>query len=278
MSAATGGRDAGGSGASVDEARIAQALRETFHTWDEPSASSAAEHGDDVLVRQEAHRLRETVALLDAAPPARVLEIGTGYLTLAVALRRTFPRARVTGVEHPGRAYVFTSAYGKRLAEEGITLAAADVVGSGLPFRDFAFDAVLFAEVVEHLPPNAVPDVLRDIARVLAPGGRLVLTTPNLASWSNRELVARGHSPQQSPARTIDGTFGHLRLYTMAELVTLLEGGGLRVRRRHFFDQVAVGASPVRRALAAAVAPARRLWPTLRDTCALVAERAAGSR
>jgi SAM-dependent methyltransferase len=266
---------AGGEGVSVDEAALAQALRETFHTWDEPSASSAAEHGHDALVRQEAHRLQVTIGLLEDAAPARVLEIGTGYLTLAVALRRAFPRARITGVEHPGRGYVFTAAYGRRLADERVALAAADLLADGLPFRDGVFDAVVFAEVVEHLPPHTVPDVLRDIARVLAPGGRLVLTTPNLASWTNRELVARGHSPQQSPARTIDGTFGHLRLYTMAELVLLLEGAGLRVRRRDFFDQVAVAISPVRRVLSAATAPARRWWPALRDTCAVVAERRA---
>jgi SAM-dependent methyltransferase len=263
---------------SVDQARIAQALRETFQTWDEPGASSAAEHGHDALVRQEAHRLRLTLSLLDPTPPGRVLEIGTGYLTLAVALRRAFPRARITGVEHPGRGYVFTAAYGKRLADEDIALAAADILDHGLPFRAGAFDAVVFAEVVEHLPPHAVPAVLRDIARVLAPGGRLLLTTPNLASWMNRELMARGHSPQQSPARTIDGTFGHLRLYTMMELVALLEGAGLRVCRRDFFDQVPVGLSPVRRVLAAVMAPARRLRPALRDTCAVMAERPAAAR
>ncbi len=263
---------------SVEQARIAQALRETFHTWDEPGASSAAAHGHDALVRQEAHRLRMTLRLLDPTPPGRVLEISTGYLTLAVALRRAFPRARLTGVEHPGRGYLFTSAYGKRLAAEDVALAAADLLDHGLPFREGAFDAVIFAEVVEHLPPSAVPDVLRDIARVLTPGGRLVLTTPNLASWMNRELMVRGHSPQQSPARTIDGTFGHLRLYTMAELVALLEGAGLRIRRREFFDQVPVGISPVRRALAAIMAPARRLRPALRDTCAVAAERPAAAR
>jgi SAM-dependent methyltransferase len=259
---------------SVDEAHIAAALRETLGTWDEPSARSAAEHGHDALVRQEAHRLRRTLGLLQDAAPARVLEIGTGYLTLAVALRQAFPRARIAGVEHAGRAYVFTPAYGKRLAEQRVGLAAADLLDGGLPFREGAFDAVVFAEVVEHLPPQLVPDVLRDIARVLAPRGRLALTTPNLASWMNRELIARGHSPQQSPARTIDGTFAHLRLYTMAELVALCEGAGLRVRRREFFDQVPVGASAVRRALSAATAPARRLRPALRDTCAVVAERA----
>ena len=271
MSVTIGGRP--GDTASVDEARVADALRETFHTWDEASARSAAEHGDAALVRQEARRLRVTLSLLGETPLGRVLEIGTGYLTLAVTLRRMFPRALITGVEHPGRPDVCASAYGQRLAAERITLAAADVAAGGLPFRDASFDAVLFAEVVEHLPPNAVPEVLHDIARVLAPGGRVILTTPNLASWTNRELVVRGHSPQQSPARTIDGTFGHLRLYTMAELVGLLEGAGLHVRCREFFDQVPVGISPLRRALAVGLAPARWRWPTLRDTCAVVAER-----
>jgi SAM-dependent methyltransferase len=260
--------------ASVDGSRIAAALRETFQTWDEASAHSAAVHGAQALVRQEAHRLRVTMGLLGDAAPARVLEIGTGYLTLAIALRRTFARARITGVEHPARAYVFASAYGKRLAEETMTLVAADLAAGGLPFRDAAFDSVVFAEVVEHLPPNAVPAILHDIARVLAPGGRLVLTTPNLASWTNRELVMRGHSPQQTPARQIDGTFGHLRLYTMAELVSLLQGAGLHVRRQEFFDQVPVAISPLRRALGVGLRPARWRWPALRDTCAVVAERA----
>jgi len=260
--------------ASGGEARIAAALRETFQSWDEPSAESAAAHGDAALVQQEAHRLRVTMSLLGDPPPARVLEIGTGYLTLAVALRRMFAAARITGVEHPGRAYVFASAYGKRLAQETIPLVATDLTAGGLPFRDSGFDAVLFAEVIEHLPPNTVPGVLVDIARVLAPGGRLVLTTPNLASWTNRELLMRGHSPQQSPARAIDGTFGHLRLYTMAELVSLLEGAGLHVRRQEFFDQVPVGISPLRRALGVGLGPARWRWPALRDTCAVVAVRA----
>lgn len=46
-----------------------------------------------------------------------------------------------------------------------------------LPFVDGAFDAVVFAEVLEHLEQPA--DALRELYRVLEPGGQLSITTPN---------------------------------------------------------------------------------------------------
>lgn len=53
-----------------------------------------------------------------------------------------------------------------------------DVFGDGnrLPFRDAAFDTVLCTEVLEHLP--SPERCIAEIARVLAPGGRLLLTVP----------------------------------------------------------------------------------------------------
>src|SRR5689334_11524292 len=45
-----------------------------------------------------------------------------------------------------------------------------------LPFRGGAFDVVLSTEVLEHTPDPIVG--LRELTRVVAPGGRLILTTP----------------------------------------------------------------------------------------------------
>jgi 2-polyprenyl-3-methyl-5-hydroxy-6-metoxy-1,4-benzoquinol methylase len=68
-------------------------------------------------------------------------------------------------------------------------------------------DRVLMIEVIEHL--EAPWSVLRDAARLVAPGGRLVLSTPNLATLRNRlELAVRGeltsfrpgYEPHVSPA------------------------------------------------------------------------------
>jgi 2-polyprenyl-3-methyl-5-hydroxy-6-metoxy-1,4-benzoquinol methylase len=61
-----------------------------------------------------------------------------------------------------------------------------------LPCPDSSFDAILSTEVIEHLEnPRAV---FREWSRVLRPGGRLLLTTPNQESIrSLASLILRGH-------------------------------------------------------------------------------------
>jgi 2-polyprenyl-6-hydroxyphenyl methylase / 3-demethylubiquinone-9 3-methyltransferase len=51
-----------------------------------------------------------------------------------------------------------------------------------LPFGDGAFDAVVAADVLEHVPD--LPAAVAELARVLAPGGRLVFDTINRTPWA----------------------------------------------------------------------------------------------
>jgi len=60
------------------------------------------------------------------------------------------------------------------------------VQGSGfsLPFDDASFRCVLCSQVIEHVPKDS--GILEELNRVLAPGGRLVLGTPDYANWQWR--------------------------------------------------------------------------------------------
>ena len=264
--------------ARITKESIVPILRNLFRVWDHRVREGCDNHGAESLIIQDAHRIAQTLALLhDWKAPGRLLEIGTGYLGLVVALRRLFPRAKITGLEYPGRRYIWTQDYRTRLTAERIHLVATDVVGSGIPFHCKTFDVVIFAEVVEHLPPNALPAVLTEVARSMVAGGLLLITTPNLASWTNRELLLRGDSPgQQSPALIIDGAYGHLRLYTMEELVQLVEKAGFHVIRRTFIDQIQLGLSRSRSLIRLALRPVKSLWPALRDTSVILAVRDEG--
>ena len=57
------------------------------------------------------------------------------------------------------------------------------VQGSGfaLPFADASFPCVLCSQVIEHVPKES--PILGELCRVLKPGGRLVLGTPDYANW-----------------------------------------------------------------------------------------------
>jgi SAM-dependent methyltransferase len=82
-----------------------------------------------------------------------------------------------------------------------------------LPFADSTFDAVGAFDVVEHCEPES--QALAELARVLAPGGRLLMSVPAYQwAWSDHDVRA-----------------GHYRRYTETRLVAAVERAGFVVRR-----------------------------------------------
>jgi 2-polyprenyl-3-methyl-5-hydroxy-6-metoxy-1,4-benzoquinol methylase len=65
----------------------------------------------------------------------------------------------------------------KRPVEDRVTLYEG---GRRLPFADNAFDSIVSTEVIEHVPGMA--DYVPELARILKPGGRLAVTTPDITS------------------------------------------------------------------------------------------------
>lgn len=64
-----------------------------------------------------------------------------------------------------------------------------------LPFPDATFDLVWVIEVIEHV--RNVEPLVAELRRVVRPGGRIILTTPNSAFWLYRVLNLFGITPAQ---------------------------------------------------------------------------------
>lgn len=108
--------------------------------------------------------------------------------------------------------------------QERLTFHHVNVERHGLPFPDDSFDVVLFCEVIEHLLADPVAALL-EIRRVLRPGGRLVLTTPNVARLENVARLVAGANLYDPYSGY--GPYGrHNREFTRHELFRLLPFAG----------------------------------------------------
>lgn len=110
--------------------------------------------------------------------------------------------------------------------------------GEHLPFASASFDLVLSHEVLEHVADDR--QTLAEIARVLAPGGRLVLFCPNRGYpfethgiyWRGRYYFGNIPLVNYLPRRWRDHLAPHVRIYTARDLARLLDGLPLRVVQR----------------------------------------------
>ena len=106
-------------------------------------------------------------------------------------------------------------------------------LGNDLPFRDASFELVLLLEVIEHLAD--IPHALREIARVLKPGGVAILSTPNRLSVTSRvhHLFTGFYKGRRSPLpyryKPEDGRNWHVM--GLNDFHWMCWGAGLRMNR-----------------------------------------------
>ncbi|MBI4568306.1 MAG: methyltransferase domain-containing protein [Planctomycetes bacterium] len=99
-----------------------------------------------------------------------------------------------------------------------------------LPFADGAFHVVFWGDNVEHLvsPKSA----LAELRRVMAPGGTLLLSCPNMGYWRFRlYYLIHGLPPQTEGMAHEPWDWQHIRFFTPTVLTRFLQAGGCAVRR-----------------------------------------------
>jgi ubiquinone/menaquinone biosynthesis C-methylase UbiE len=152
------------------------------------------------------------VRTLGKRPGRRVLDLGCGTGLLATRLARDQAGCRVVGCD-------FSAGM---LREAATRRPRGWVCGDAgrLPFRDGIFDAVVSTEAFHWFPDQAA--ALREVRRVLAPDGRLLVALVNPRSAVLRDLV-------ELVGRVVGEPF---RWPTSGELRTALARAGFRVERQ----------------------------------------------
>jgi len=110
--------------------------------------------------------------------------------------------------------------------------------GRSLPVADASVDVVLCYEVIEHVPDER--QALREIGRVLKPGGEVVLSVPNKA-WVFETHGARlPYLPWNRVPffswlpKSIHAKYANARIYRRAEIVKILTSEALHVRSAEY--------------------------------------------
>ena len=215
----------------------------------------AASHYDRLawlLTLGRERTLRERmVDVAGVAAGDTVLDVGCGTGALAlVAGRRVGATGMVHGVDASPEMIAHAT---RRTAAAGLPVAFQVAPAQALPFPDAHFDVVLCTLVLHHLPGPSRERSVREMRRVLRPGGRVLAVDFGAPSRRGGTVFSRLHRHGGVP---------------LDRIVALLGGAGLRVAERGSLGladlQFAVGQVPNAHGDAqAAAAEAHRALPPL---------------
>lgn len=198
----------------------------------------------------------------------KILEIGALPYFLTLPLREK--GFRVAVLDKPSGEYSpeITARY-----EMDVRL--GDLDAEPIPAGDGEYDAVIMNEVFEHLRMNLIFS-MREVNRVLRPGGRLLLSTPNLRSirglynllLKQEAYAVMGGLYHNYSSLETDQVMGHVREYTAKEVADFLSALGFTVEgviyRGSYSGSLFWRMSHY----------ATRVWPQLKPSFSLVARKA----
>lgn len=190
------------------------------------SAERDAGDSDEIVEAFDQSRARLNVIMsrLEGLHGQTGADISAGIGFLPVLLHRQ--GLRVTATERDPEVARFAAAH-------GVCVERWCIGETSPPLMHESLDFLIFAEVLEHLKLSPVP-VLEQLAALLRPGGRFILTTPNVARLSHLAALSAGENflePFPELPLSVDATdfVEHVREYSVREVVEAVEAAGLGV-------------------------------------------------
>jgi len=150
----------------------------------------------DILTLGQSRRLRQrTVELARLLPGESVLDVGCGTGAVTIAAHEAVGNAGFAAGVDPAAEMIAVAKKKARQGQRSIYFRLGAI--EALPFPDASFDAVTSSLMMHHLPPNLQRLGLREVLRVLKPGGRLLVvdvSRPRGAFWTKlASHIARNH-------------------------------------------------------------------------------------
>lgn len=144
----------------------------------------------------------------DLARASRVLDIGCGTGTLAIAIKERFPHLEVLGIDPDPKALNRAIRKARRVSA---TIQFTQGYSEELTYREGSFDRVFSSFMFHHVPDESKPQMLREAFRVLAPGG----------SFHMLDMARTGDEEQKRTAP--HGMMRHLTQNSDHQILTLLQ-------------------------------------------------------
>ncbi len=155
---------------------------------------------------------------LSAGAPATIMEVGVGPGHILTAIGKRNKSAVSVGVDI-SRGMLNQSRRALEKHRVGANLVCADALQ--LPFADGAFEGVVASFLLDLFQQRNIPDALREMLRVLAPGGRIVVASLQFSNPALKQvwMLARRVAP------------GLAKRIQPIDFREFLEGTGMRVLR-----------------------------------------------
>lgn len=168
------------------------------------------------------HRLlRERVGDLAGR---RIVDLGVSR-GLLLERFRGYPGVQLAGTEIDPAEAERARARGIEPVAHFVNVFDGQRMTASLPFEDASADVVVAGEILEHVVDTE--GFLREIRRVLRPGGAVCLSTPNIVSLKQRIALAAGRYPDAVDYRLRYGDdFGHVRAFGPDQIRELLQEAG----------------------------------------------------